>query len=1330
MVEITNASNLMPASITVVEDGSTIDITTTPTDVTINSGVITIQTGGITNVNGDAGPVVVLDTGDIAENGNLYYTDARARASISATGDINYDSNTGVISYTTPATPVTSVNTQTGDVVLTTSDIAEGTNEYYTDARVQTKLGSVSGNILPDTNIAYDLGSNTARWRDLYLSGSSIVLGNLTLTESGGELSVTGGFDLSTNNTGDLSEGTNLYYTDGRVQTVIDANTAGFITNSALSPYYTSAQVDALPVSTFTNDAGYLTSETDSQTLSFVSPNLTISNGNTVDLSALTPTTIDWSTVTNTPTTISGYGITDAFDGAFGSLTGTPTTLAGYGITDGYTDADVDTHLNTSTATTGEVLSWTGTDYDWITPASGNPFNQNLNTTDDVTFNTVTATDEFVGNLDGAIRFSGKNVSGGTIEPGQVIYISGISGNTPEVDLARSDAASTMPAFGIAIQSINNNATGQFATFGSEKGLDIADWGETGVTFSQGDVLYVSATQAGHLTNVPPTGETNLIQNIGKVERAAPTTNTTIKVGGAGRTNATPNLNDGNIFIGNATNQSSTASLDTSVGAAGYIKNVVEDLSPQLGADLDVDDRTILNNGTNRYLVIGDGTPGRTDRAIGPWLTSNYSYDGSGRIRPIGSSSSITLTTDIPSSNGNGRIRNNYIETNLDMNSFNLQTAGNGRGMVSNQITPEITNTGDTAVELANYTGISMFAPYVTGNNVSIVDSKQIVVNNGVEVGSGSPGTNTNSTGIEINTIGGAMTLTGSLRSIHSTDSNALLDHAGPVKIGAYTLPNTDGTSGQVLTTDGAGNITFTTVSGGGGSFSGDLAGNTLTDSTQALTTIVNKSANPQSSATGLAATTQMSAGVTIGQSDNISGTTMTFEIASDIPSGSENIHFDRDELIFDTRGFSFVGDTVNGARINVRHGNSDFAVNGQGNINNLLAFQIDAGDNHNGTNDNTIANITGQRIRVRDDFDRSALFDAVGLDLSLDTNLSDASNSFRSIRSQNVDARLEHWGEGRFGTAGNVRLAPGDSGTLRIINNLNQSSPMVQKNVNNNPSFTPIDKTVIDQNISDQVYVVNETERGYYSTHGTRSTAITKYQAPTASSIDTPQVGFAQEITRPVYNTNTATTSTTNETLFNFNSFGTGGFWLFNSNVNVPARQNIAYGFNVNLQKGFDNPFVGANGLQAVFNLTTSAQHMTNRIVYSYNESSVSQFNAIPDSVWQATEMGVLRTNYDNLWSFGTAWEIECIAGISSSAANATVVIDKALPPAGLIRSDPGNNYQISPTFANTPTWANAGTKAITLTRPANGKQYYKWTIEWLDQKLFVKTWETWNLT
>ena len=36
-----------------------------------------------------------------------------------------------------------------------------------------------------------------------------------------------------------------------------------------------------------------------------------------------------------------------------------------------YTDSDVNTHLNTSTASSGEVLSWNGSDYDWVAQSGG-----------------------------------------------------------------------------------------------------------------------------------------------------------------------------------------------------------------------------------------------------------------------------------------------------------------------------------------------------------------------------------------------------------------------------------------------------------------------------------------------------------------------------------------------------------------------------------------------------------------------------------------------------------------------------------------------------------------------------------------------------------------------------------------------------------------------------------------------------------------------------------------------------------------------------------------------------------------------------------------------
>lgn len=45
--------------------------------------------------------------------------------------------------------------------------------------------GTVNTSIVPDTDVAYDLGSSSYKFRDLYLSGSSIHLGNAVITSSG-----------------------------------------------------------------------------------------------------------------------------------------------------------------------------------------------------------------------------------------------------------------------------------------------------------------------------------------------------------------------------------------------------------------------------------------------------------------------------------------------------------------------------------------------------------------------------------------------------------------------------------------------------------------------------------------------------------------------------------------------------------------------------------------------------------------------------------------------------------------------------------------------------------------------------------------------------------------------------------------------------------------------------------------------------------------------------------------------------------------------------------------------------------------------------------------
>ena len=74
---------------------------------------------------------------------NKYYTDARARAAISATGSLSYNSSTGVLSFTDA---VTSVAGRTGAVTLATSDISGlGTMATQNASNVNITGGSIDG---------------------------------------------------------------------------------------------------------------------------------------------------------------------------------------------------------------------------------------------------------------------------------------------------------------------------------------------------------------------------------------------------------------------------------------------------------------------------------------------------------------------------------------------------------------------------------------------------------------------------------------------------------------------------------------------------------------------------------------------------------------------------------------------------------------------------------------------------------------------------------------------------------------------------------------------------------------------------------------------------------------------------------------------------------------------------------------------------------------------------------------------------------------------------------------------------------------------------------
>lgn len=146
-------------------------------------------------------------TTNLPEGTNLYFTNSRARLALSVTAGtgISYNDGTGVFSLASiPNTSLTNssvtINSLAlplgGSVTLTTSNIAEGSNLYWTNARFDSRFG---------TKTTTDLAEGT----------------NLYYTQARFNTA----FDAKT--TTDLDEGTNLYYTDARSRAAISENAVG-----------------------------------------------------------------------------------------------------------------------------------------------------------------------------------------------------------------------------------------------------------------------------------------------------------------------------------------------------------------------------------------------------------------------------------------------------------------------------------------------------------------------------------------------------------------------------------------------------------------------------------------------------------------------------------------------------------------------------------------------------------------------------------------------------------------------------------------------------------------------------------------------------------------------------------------------------------------------------------------------------------------------------------------------------------------------------------------------------------------------------------------------
>jgi hypothetical protein len=217
-------------------------------------------------------------TTNLSEGTNLYFTDARARSAVSAGGDLNYDSGTGVVSYTTPTTIASLSNHDTdnlsegstnlyytsaraqsdANVAIgnnSTDDLSEGsTNQYFTTARARSSVSgstgidynSTTGAISVDSTIATKTYADDAATTAVAavidaapgtldtLNELAAALGDdanfsTTITNSLATKYDAADFDddfdtrLSTKDTDDVAEGSNLYFTDARARSAVSA---------------------------------------------------------------------------------------------------------------------------------------------------------------------------------------------------------------------------------------------------------------------------------------------------------------------------------------------------------------------------------------------------------------------------------------------------------------------------------------------------------------------------------------------------------------------------------------------------------------------------------------------------------------------------------------------------------------------------------------------------------------------------------------------------------------------------------------------------------------------------------------------------------------------------------------------------------------------------------------------------------------------------------------------------------------------------------------------------------------------------------------------------
>jgi hypothetical protein len=708
------------------------------------------------------------DTNDLAEGStNFYFTNARARTALSVTAGtgLSYDNTTGVFNLAAiPNASLTNssitINGQAvslgGSVTLTTTNIAEGTNLYWTEAR---------GNSNFATNLAASTTTNLAEGTNLYYTQARFdtAFGNKSTTNlaEGTNLYYTQArFNsaLAAKTTTDLAEGTNLYYTDARARLALSssatglsyANNSGVFSLTAGYAIPTTVKLGQYDIAYNRSIVSAAVSGTSTKTLSLTQQ----------DANVITATWTDQgiTTINGTANQIAATTVGNTTTIGFTNDVTMPNNLV---VSGNLTINGTATYVNTESISSKDPL---------FEVANTN------NTTDAVDigyygryYDAVQERVEFTGLFrDASDAGKFKIFTGLVDEPTNVVNTTG-TGYTVATLVANVDGnlngtanaanilstARTIAASGDATWSVSFNGSANVSS-----ALTLANTGVTASTYGTTTAVPTIAIDGkGRITSASNTNITFPVTTVNGFAGTVVLTTSDVAEGtnqyfttaraqaaitGGASSVVTANLTASRALVSDGSGKIA-ASATTTTTEVGYLAGVTSAIQTQLNGKLNLTGGTLtggLIGTTGSFSSSGSGNTFNIDHTSGSGIALNITKAGNGEGLVInktsgsGNALSVTGSTSLGSLSGTSATFSGGITTNAYSYLFGLRISGNDTGNTIYQATGALgISTGGGAITFAPSTttaltlasgGAATFSSSVTANSTSGVSGSFI----------------------------------------------------------------------------------------------------------------------------------------------------------------------------------------------------------------------------------------------------------------------------------------------------------------------------------------------------------------------------------------------------------------------------------------------------------------------------------------------------------------------------------------------------------------------------------------------------------------------------